>query len=174
MKRFPWYLMVVFVVVVLLLPQSATAQDDASPTVGMQDGRYSVGFATSWPSYGLSGTLHVSDALTGEVIAGFFGTVSNFGGRAWYRFNRNEAHDLYAYAGASLHRYNFLNNSENVLGIGGGAGVEVSMRKILDNDDFPPIFWTAELGLAYADFDVFDGFSTMTFGSGIRYRFGAR
>ncbi len=155
-------------------PPPAVAQDAATPTVGVQDGRYSVGFATSWPSYGLSGTLHLSEALTAEAIAGFFGTVSNFGGRAWYRFNRNEAHDLYAYVGASIHRYSFLNDAENVLGLGGGAGVEVSMRKILDNDDFPPIFWTAEVGLAYADFDVFDGFSTMTFGSGLRYRFGGR
>ena len=60
-----------------------------------------------------------------------------------------------------------------MLGLGAGAGVEVSLAKLFDNEDFPPIFANSELGLSYADFDFYN-FSVLTFGFGIHYRFGDR
>lgn len=149
-------------------------------TVGMQGGRYGVGFASSWPAYGLSGTLQFSETFTGEVILGFLGVVSNIGARAWYRFNTNHNYDIYAYGGLSLlmYRYDTFDSSfnrtkktETVPGIGAGVGMEFSLQQLLDDDTFPPLFFTLELGLSIASFNNYD-FSFLSFGSGIRYRFG--
>ncbi len=140
-------------------------------TVGVQGGRYGVGFASSWPAYGVSGTLQISETLTAEAVLGFLGAVSNFSGRAWYRFKRDPSYDLYGYGGAGVYRYGYFGGTENVLGLGGGVGVEAGLQSLLDDEDLPPIFLNAEFGLAYANFDFYN-FSSFTFGSGIHYRFG--
>lgn len=149
-------------------------------TVGMQGGRYGVGFASSWPAYGLSGTLQFSETFTGEVILGFLGVISNIGARAWYRFNTNHNYDIYAYGGLSflMYRYDTFDSNfnrskktETVPGIGVGVGMEFSLQQLLDDDTFPPLFFTLELGLSIASFNNYD-FSFLSFGSGIRYRFG--
>lgn len=140
-------------------------------TVGMQGGRFGVGLASSWPSYGISGTMQISETLTGEVILGFLGAISNIGGRVWYRFKRDPSYDLYGYGSVGLLRYDYVVNTESVLGLGAGAGVEVGVGQLLDEEDFPPIFVNAEIGLAYANFDFYN-FSSFTFGSGIHYRLG--
>ena len=166
---------------VFALVPSALAQEvsDEQPpdapmeTVGIQGGKFGVGTASSWPAYGLSGTYLINERVTAQAVLGFFGTVSSFSGRGWYRFNRNDNYDLYGYAGAGLYRYDYGFDVENVLGLGAGAGVEVSLAKLFDNEDFPPIFANSELGLSYADFDFYN-FSVLTFGFGIHYRFGDR
>lgn len=154
---------------------NAQQQDTGPMTVGMQGGRFGVGLASSWPAYGISGTLQFSETLTAEAVLGFFGTVSNFSARGWYRFNRTEKYDLYGYAAAGVYRYDYstflANDTENVLGLGAGAGVEASLGKLLDEEDFPPIFLNSEVGIAYANFDFYN-FSALSFGVGIHYRFG--
>lgn len=170
-----------FLMVLFLLVSSAVAQDtadeqppdDPALTVGVQDGKFGIGTASSWPAYGLSGTYLLNERVTAQAVLGFFGTVSSFSGRGWYRFNRNNDYDLYGYAGAGLYRYDYGFDVENVLGLGAGAGVEVSLAKLFDDEDFPPIFANSELGLSYADFDFYN-FSVLTFGFGIHYRFGNR
>jgi hypothetical protein len=167
----------------LLVVPPAAAQDQAAPsqanaqesdlTVGVQGGRFGVGTASSWPAYGLSGTYHVNEKVTAQAVLGFFGTVSSFSGRGWYRFTRDIKYDLYGYAGAGLYRYDYVFDTENVLGLGAGVGIEASLQKLFDDDDFPPIFANSELGLSYADFDFYN-FSALTFGFGIHYRFGSR
>lgn len=154
---------------------------DNNSTVGVQGGRYGLGFGSAWPAYGLSGTLQISETITGEVVLGFFGAVSNFGGRVWYRFNRNEKYDIYAYGGAGVYRYTGLDGfllgssvSESVLGLGFGAGVEAGLPKLFDDEDFPPIFVNAELGLAIASFEYYGGFSSLSLGFGAHYRFGQK
>jgi hypothetical protein len=152
-------------------------------TVGVQGGRYGVGFASSWPSYGLSGTLLISETLTGEVILGFLGAITNVGARGWYRFNTNHNYDIYAYGGLSLlmYRYDTFDPStsstrkktETVPGIGAGVGMEFSLQQLLEDESFPPLFFSIELGLAIASFEFYD-FSFLSFGAGIRYRFGDR
>ncbi|TVQ16170.1 MAG: hypothetical protein EA364_00575 [Balneolaceae bacterium] len=149
-------------------------------TVGMQGGRYGVGFASSWPAYGLSGTLQFSETITGEVILGFLGVISNIGARGWYRFNTNHNYDIYAYGGLSLLMYRYdtfdsgfnrTKKTETVPAIGAGVGMEFSLQQLLDDESFPPLFFTIELGLSIASFDHYD-FSFLSFGSGLRYRFG--
>src|SRR5690606_9187223 len=66
--------------------QLVSAQEVSDPTIGSQGGRFGIGFASSWPAYGISGTMHFNERITGEAVLGFLGTISNLGGRAWYRF----------------------------------------------------------------------------------------
>jgi len=167
----------------LLVVPPASAQDEAAPnqdeqqspdlTVGVQGGRFGVGTASSWPAYGLSGTYHVNEKVTAQAVLGFFGTVSSFSGRGWYRFKRDIKYDLYGYAGAGMYRYDYFAGNENVLGLGAGVGIEASLQKLFDDADFPPIFANSELGLSYANFEFYN-FSALTFGFGIHYRFGSQ
>lgn len=119
--------------------------------------------------------MQVSEKLTAEAILGFLGNVSTYSARGWYRFNRNPEYDLYGYAGAGVYRYGYdiLGINENVLGLGAGVGVEASLAKLFDDEDFPPIFLNTELGLAYANFDYYN-FSSLSYGFGIHYRFGGK
>jgi hypothetical protein len=165
--------------------RSVSDQDlaDTRPTVGVQDGKYGIGFASSWPAFGLSGTYHFNETFTGEAILGFFGVLSNFGARGWYRFNQNHNYDLYGYGALSLYQYRYNHwsvgdnqirrRTENVPGIGAGAGLQYGLRSLFENENFPPLFFNLELGIAWADFDHYN-FSTFVFGSGLQYRFGER
>ena len=162
-----------------------TGREDPIPnnesTVGVQGGRYGIGVGSAWPAYGISGTLQMSETITAEAVLGLFGDVSNFGGRLWYRFNRNEKYDVYGYGAVGIYSYRgydpfFLERrvSESVLGIGAGAGVEAGLPKLFDDDELPPIFLNAELGLAFGSFDYYGGFSTLALGFGVHYRFGEK
>ncbi len=162
----------VLLLLIVTAPEIASAQD-SEPTVGVQGGRFGVGFTSSWPSYGLSGTLQVNEKITAEAILGFFGTVSNFGGRVWYRFMPDVVYDIYGYGAASMYRYDYIFDTESVLGIGGGAGIEANLGKLFNQEDFPPLFMNWEIGLAFADFKYYN-FSSFVFGAGVHYRFGER
>ena len=161
--------------------EAAAAQDLAEPTVGAQAGKYGIGFASSWPAYGLSGTMRINEKITAEAVVGFLGTISNFGARGWYRFNRNPTWDLYGYAGASLYRYEYSTfvsstfrtqrATENVLGLGGGVGIEAGIQTLFKDESLPPIFLNWEVGIALANFDYYN-FSSFSFGGGVHYRFG--
>lgn len=174
---------VVALTLVLLAAAEGAAQtptpDAATPTepVGSQGGRFGLGFASSWPSYGLSGTMQVNDAITAEAVVGLLGTVSNLGGRVWYRFNQAPARDFYGYGAAGLYRYDYsvvgVSDTESVVGLGGGVGVESGLRHLFDDESFPPIFINAEVGIAIASFEYYN-FSALNFGMGIHYRFGQR
>lgn len=159
----------------LLAAPVAHAQDAATESASAEafpePGPYGLGFTSSWPSYGISGTLDLSDKITAEVVLGLLGTVSNFSGRAWYRFRQEEDYDVYAYGGAGLYRWSGSVLSENSLAFGAGGGVEASLARLLDDADFPPVFVNTEVGLAFANFRYYN-FSSFVFGVGIRYRFG--
>ena len=120
----------------------AAAQESDLMTVGVQGGRYGVGLASAWPAYGVSGTLQVSETLTAEAIVGFLGAISNFSARGWYRFTPSEKYDLYGYGSVGVLRYDYsfrgAGDTESVLGLGAGAGIEVSLAKLFDDEDFPP------------------------------------
>jgi hypothetical protein len=158
------------------------SQDRVSPDVpvSMQGGRYGVGFASTWPAYGLSGTFQLNEAMTAEAIVGAFGTISNFGGRLWYRFNLNPSYDLYGFGGVGLLRYGYREfvsfsetrrATENVLGLSGGIGLETGLQALFGDQNLPPLFFNWEVGLSYADFEHYN-FSSFMLGGGVRYRFG--
>lgn len=157
---------------------TAASESDASTNlidltvpVGAQSGQFGVGMGSSWPAYGVSGTYRVNDKITAEAIVGLLGTVQSFAGRGWYRFKQDPTYDLYGFATAGLFRYDYVVDTESVLGIGGGAGIELSWAKILDKPDFPPIYSNFDLGLILANFDHYN-WSGFAFGGGIHYRFG--
>ncbi len=155
---------------------------DEDATVGLQGGKFGVGFASSWPSYGLSGTYQMSETLTAEAVVGFFGSIRSFGARGWYRFNRNTNYDLYGYGTINLYQYDYttvnaafrvVDETESVLGLGGGAGIEAGIQTLFKDRTLPPIFLNWEVGIAIASFDYYN-FSSFVFGGGLHYRFGAR
>lgn len=164
-----------FMLLLLFLPTQHVMAQVGDETVGVQGGRFGVGLTSSWPAYGVSGTLQLNQKMTAEAVLGFFGTVSNFSGRLWYRFRRDVKYDLYGYGSAGVYRYGYnvlgVGGTENVLGLGGGAGIEAGLGKLFDDEDFPPIFVNAEVGLAFANFEYYN-FSAFIFGAGIHYRFG--
>ena len=146
-------------------------------TVGLQGGKYGVGFAASFPAFGVSGTYQISETLTAEAILGIFGVISNYSLRGWYRFNRNQKYDIYGYGGLSILQYRYRTftnnrrNTESVPGVGVGAGIEYGIQELFNDHDLPPLFFNLEFGLVLANFEHYS-LSSMVFGSGIRYRFG--
>lgn len=169
------FLLSLFFLTGIYAPHQAIAQDDPGPTVGVQGGKFGIGFASSWPSYGLSGTYQASETLTAQAVVGLIGDVTSLGIRGLYRFDRNIKYDLYAYAGLGFYRYDFnllgVGDSESVVGIGFGAGIESGIPELFEDEELPPIFLNLEIGLALATFEFYD-FSSFGFGVGIHYRFG--
>jgi hypothetical protein len=154
----------------LAVPDGASAQED--------NGRFGVGFQSSWPAYGLSGVYDVSEKVTAQAVVGAFGALSTLSGRGLYHFQRQESHSLYGFGtvGVWRHSWNFAggSSSETSPGIGGGAGVEFDWRNILNGSgngsDFPPIFSSIDIGFVAASFDNYN-FSGLVIGAGLHYRF---
>lgn len=146
---------------------------DLEATVGAQSGPYGVGTGSSWPAYGISGTYRYSEQITAEVILGVLGTVQSFAGRGWYRFKQDPTYDVYGFATAGIFRYDYTFDTESVLGLGGGVGLELSWAKILDDPDFPPIYSNIDLGLILANFEYYN-WSGFSMGGGVHYRFGGK
>jgi hypothetical protein len=78
-------------------------------------GRVGLGFQSSWPAYGVSGTYDLNQRLTGQAVVGAFGTLSTFSARGLYHFQREEKYSLFGYgtAGVWRHSIRFLGTSEN-------------------------------------------------------------
>ena len=158
----------------LLIVHESVAVDDLPDEVQEQietGTRFGIGVGGTFLAYGLSGTLDVTDTITAEAVLGFVGSFTSLGGRLWYRFNQNEAYDVYGYASVSYLNYDVSLFSEDAIGIGGGVGIEASLPQLFDSEDFPPIFINLDVGIGFATFDVYDGFSAFAGGSGIHYRF---
>ena len=158
---------------VLLIP--AAQATPPSPTALIDEAeidtesQFGIGLGGTFFAYGLSGTYDVNDIITAEAILGFIGTVTSAGGRLWYRFNQNPGYDLYGYGGVSFLRVGGLID-ETAIGLSGGVGLEIGLPQLLDNDEFPPIFLNADIGLGFSTFDTYN-YSAFAGGSGIHYRF---
>lgn len=158
----------------LFLPlQGLSAQEGAEP-----NGRLGVGFQSSWPAYGLSGLYDVNERLTAQAVIGAFGSVTTISGRGLYHFQREEKYSLYGFGTVGIWRHSFraLGNSESETspGVGGGAGIELDWRGLLDasgnGSGFPPLFSSIDLGFVAASFDNYN-FSGLVIGAGLHYRF---
>lgn len=134
------------------------------------DKRFGIGTGSAFNAFGISGTYDVNETITAEAILGIFGSLTSLGGRVWYRFNRNEGYDLYGFGGVSFLSYgSFID--EDAVGVSGGVGIEVGLPQLIGDPDFPPIFLNADIGLGFATFDAYDGFSLFGGGGGIHFRF---
>jgi len=151
------------VLLALAVPQRALAQyDSASP--------FGIGFQSAWPSYGISGLYDVNEQITVQAIIGALGTVTNFGGRGIYRFQIEPKYNLYGFGTVGLWRYDYTIDTESVVGFGGGAGVELDWRRILEDDSFPPLYTSLDLSFVLANFEYYN-FSGISTGGGVHYRF---
>lgn len=150
---------------------AAAAQEALEPAAPEAASRWAVGFQSAWPTWGLSGSYDVNERITAQAILGAFGTLSSVGARGLYRFNQQEAYDLYGFGTAGLWSYTGITR-ETVVGVGGGAGVELDWRRLIASDgaSFPPLFSTIDLGLVLANFEHYN-FSGITMGVGLHYRF---
>jgi hypothetical protein len=148
-------------------PSEALAQD------GESDSPFGIGFQSSWPSYGVSGLYDMSERITLQAIVGALGTVTNFGGRALYRFQLEDKYDLYGFGAAGALRYSVAGFSENAIGFGGGGGVELDWRRIFtpEDDSFPPLFSTIDIGFMANTFETYGNYSALSMGGSIHYRF---
>lgn len=165
----------------LTFAQVALAQDGQETTQESNSSKWGVGFQSSWPAWGISGIYDVNELVSAQVVLGAFGSLTVLSGRILYRFNRREAYDLYGFGTLGVWRYTsdvfffdrgLIRQTETVLGLGGGGGIELNWQKILasSTDSFPPLYSTVDLGLGYANFDVYN-FSSLWLGVGIHYRF---
>jgi hypothetical protein len=165
-RRSIWIAMSALLIVTVTTAGRVEAQEAES------DSPFGIGFQSSWPSYGLSGLYDLNDRITIQGIVGALGTITSFGARGIYRFQNEDKYDLYGFGTAGLWSYDYVVDTENVLGFGGGAGVELDWRRILspEDDSFPPLFSSIDIGFVLANFDHYD-FSGVTIGGGLHYRF---
>jgi hypothetical protein len=162
--------------VAFLFPMAGELSGQSNGEVG----RAGIGFQSSWPAYGISGTYDLNQRLTGQAVVGAFGTLSTFSARGLYHFQREEKYSLFGYGTAGVWRHSFrilgTSDSETSPGLGGGAGIELNWRGILDGNGsgnasgFPPLFSSIDLGFVAASFDNYN-FSGMVIGAGLHYRF---
>jgi hypothetical protein len=166
MKRIVW--LWIGAVAMLAMAGAAEAQEES---------RFGIGFQSSWPAYEISGLHDVNDRITAQAVVGAFGTLSTLSGRVLYNFQKEEKHALYGYGTSGVWRHSFrsvgFSDSETSFGAGGGAGVELNWRNIVDDSPdstFPRLFSSLDIGFVTARFDWYD-FSGITIGGGIHYRF---
>ncbi|MCK5903579.1 MAG: outer membrane beta-barrel protein [Cocleimonas sp.] len=142
---------------------SALLVSGAAMAKPSKEGQYSVGFQSSWPSYGLSTKYETSDVLTLQATLGALGTVTNLGGRVLYKFKKMPEYDLYGFGSVGVYNYSSGVIDESVFGFGGGVGMEYDLSKELTVN--------AELGMSIVNFDEYTGYSTVGIGIGLHYWF---
>jgi hypothetical protein len=148
------------------MPAPAGAQERSSP--------FGIGFQSSWPAYGLSGLYDVNDKITAQLVVGALGSWTTVTGRGLYHFSQQEKYNIYGFGSAGMYRYSFralgASESESSLIVGGGAGMEFPLRKLFNDEDFPPLYWSFDLGFSAGSFEHYN-WSGFIWGGGIHYRF---
>ncbi len=164
---------VVLSVLTILLVSALASPVRAGAQEGESDSPFGIGFQSSWPSYGISGLYDMSERITLQAIVGALGTVTNFGGRALYRFQMEDKYDLFGFGAVGALRYSYIGLSESALGFGGGAGIELDWREIFSPEDrsFPPLFSTIDIGFMANTFESYGGYSALSLGGSLHYRF---
>ncbi len=121
--------------------------------------------------YGVSGKYDITDTLTAQAIVGLWGYsgLTSVTGRINYKFIEENYINYYAYG--SLTSWSWSNDiyDETVFGFGAGAGAEYDIRGF--NQNFIPLFISAELGLQVASFDHYGDFGALGLGLGVHYKF---
>lgn len=151
----------------LVTPNVALAQEGT-------DSPFSLGFQSSWPSYGISGRYEVNEKAMIQGVIGALGTVTNFSGRLLYDFQQKEQYDVYAHGTVGVWQWggNVFFESQTSVGFGGGVGVEFDLQELFspDDEDFPPLYWNIEIGAIIANFDNYN-FSSFALGGGLHWAF---
>jgi hypothetical protein len=155
---------------------SAHAQDAPGARAPAEDSRspFGIGFQSSWPAYGISGLYDVNEKITAQLVLGALGSWTTLSGRGLYHFSQQEKYNIYGFGSAGMYRYSYsiLGNkeSESSVILGGGVGMEFPLRKLFNDDDFPPLYWSIDLGFSAGSFEHYN-WSGFTWGGGLHYRF---
>jgi hypothetical protein len=161
-----------FLTVGLLFSTNLLSAQDGNRKIG-------VGLQTSFPVYGISAKIGITDQIMAQAIIAPFGgsagtvgySLNFYGARGIYRFTDADRVAVpYGFAGAGLIRSTFTSGttstSANIVGWSLGAGLEF-FPNFLDN-----LGLSVELG--YGSMSVGTGnvaFSSMTYGGGLHYYF---
>ncbi len=132
--------------------------------------RTGVGVQLTWPTYGLSGVMDLTDNLTVQGVVGPFWGLS-LTGRGIYRLTPLELFTPFAYGAVGYSTGFVLGTvSRGTVHFGGGGGVDVDVRNFVP--DLPPIFVNLEAGLMFVPWPGGGGTSTyFMLGPGVHYRF---
>ena len=158
------------VALLLLLSNIAFAEEKGT--------KFGIGLQASFPGYGISGIVDVTDKVSIQGILDFIGDLKMYAGRGIYRFTKKPFWNAYGYGaiGAWSYPYKVLESgklvkkTETVLGFGAGVGIEYNWQALAR--ELPPLWWNVEVGLGIVKFEkaVYD-VSTITLGLGVHYRF---
>ena len=136
------------------------------PTLSFSQ-EFSVGFQSSFPSYGISLKADFDDKNSAQAIFGAFGTLSTYSARYIYNFNvvgNNITPFAYAQAGIWEYDFDALNIKESVFGFGFGGGLEFDIFKSFTDG----LKSTVELGYGSVNLEYYD-FKATTIGFGVHY-----
>jgi hypothetical protein len=161
--------------VIMLLFAVSGAASPQEPTRG----RVGIGFQTSFPAWGLSGVLDITDKLSVQGIFGVIGDFKTFAGRGIFRFKTEPYWNPYGYGTIGAWRYtgweigddwSLDETTEMATGFGGGLGLEYNWQAW--SSKLPPLWWNLELGFSTVEFEEVDfNFSALTVGAGVHFRF---
>ncbi len=142
----------------------AVLASSAATAKPMKNGKFGVGFQLSWPSYGLSVKKELTNEITAQGTIGAFGTVTNFGAKAMYKFKKEPEYDIYGYGSLGVYKWSGsgLFASESVMGFGAGAGLEYDVTK--------EITVNGEIGFGAVNFDHYS-YGSFGMGLGAHYWF---
>ena len=168
---FKKYFGLLVVVVSLFVSSAAFAQEE----------KFGIGVQFTFPAWGVSGMMDVTDKTSIQGILGLIGDLKMYAGRGIYRFRKEPYWNVYGYGMIGAWSYtgykigydsnfNVEKTTETALGFGVGVGIEYTWRAWIP--ELPPIFWNIEIGFGRVKFDEVDyNFSTFMIGTGVHYRF---
>lgn len=159
-----------------VMAPAAHAQDAPGSPAAADDSRspFGIGFQSSWPAYGISGLYDVNDKITAQLVIGALGSWTTVTGRGLYHFSQQEKYNIYGFGSAGMYRYSYsilgAKEAESSVVLGGGVGMEFPLRKLFNDEDFPPLYWSVDLGFSAGSFEYYN-WSGFTWGGGLHYRF---
>lgn len=142
-------------------------------------GNIGAGFQSSYPSYGFSAKVDLTDKFAVQGVLGFLGTVTSYSARGLMKIKQAPDYHFYGYGsvgfwsydysswGYRSGRYGYYDDTETAVGFGGGGGIEYSMAKHLDG---LPLTLNGELGIGIVNMDHYN-FSAISVGVGAHYWF---
>ena len=144
----------------------------ATPAYAQGDSPWAVGLQGGVPLNGLSARYDMSDKLTAQGILGAEIDLAGISGRLNYRFRQEEKYAIFGFGAVSLYSWSGTSAfaAETAVGFAGGAGVELPWPEIIEDDEFPPLLSTVELGYGYAGFSNFS-LTPLTLQASIHWEF---
>ena len=166
---------VLILLFIFIFSSIAFSQEEKKP-------KYGVGFQVSYPAWGISGIMDLTDKISAQVVIGLFGDLNSFIGRVNYKFTGEKFWNVYGYGEIGIWTYPYIEfelegwvlegkkKREIAPAFGAGAGVEYNWQAL--SSKLPPVWYRLEIGLGYANFDKADcTVSTLWWGVGLHFRF---